>query len=311
MVPTSGHYDLTKECLSHLARQTRPHTVIVSDNGGSEETAERVAEEWPAARLLRSQENLSFAAACNRGVKQGSGEVVVLLNNDVYCRPDWLKRLVVPLETQPATGSVACLLVQPGERLIDSVGLCADPTLAGFPRLAGLPVERVGEPRPALAGPAGGAAAYRREAWEQVGGLDEAIFAYSEDLDLALRLRAAGWEAAVVPEAVGLHVGSATHGHRTAWQRSHSGFARGYLLRRYGVLRGRHAPRTLATETVVMLGDALISRDLAAVSGRFAGWRSAAGLERRKAPTDALDPGIGLRDSLALRTRIYGRSTST
>lgn len=307
MIPTSGRYDLTRECLSHLARQTRPHTVIVSDNGGDEETAERVGRERPAVRLIRSQKRLSFAAACNRGADAGEGEVVVLLNNDVYCHPDWLERLIAPLEAEPETGSVACLLVQPGEQLIDSVGLCADPTLAGFPRLAGLPVARAGDVRPRLAGPSGGAAAYRRTAWEQMGGLDEAIFAYSEDLDLALRLRAAGWGAAVVPEAVGIHLGSATHGHRTAWQRRHAGFARGYLLRRYGVLRGRHAPRALGTEAAVVLGDAVISRDLAAVAGRVAGWRSAGGLARRTAPADTLDAEIGMRDSLALRTQIYGR----
>lgn len=310
MIPTSGHYELTRECLAHLARQNRQHTVIVLDNGGSAETTERVASEWPAVRLIRSQENLSFAAACNRGVEQGDGEVVVLLNNDVYCRPDWLERLVAPLEAEPATGSVACLLVQPGEQLIDSVGLCADPTLAGFPRLAGQAVARASDAQPALTGPAGGAAAYRRSAWEQVGGLDEAIFAYSEDLDLALRLRGADWGAAVVPEAVAVHLGSATHGHRTAWQRRHAGFARGYLLRRYGVMRGRHAARALATEAAVVLGDAFISRDLAAISGRLAGWRSASGLARRGTPAEALDPEIGIRDSLALRTSIYGRTTS-
>jgi len=307
VIPTSGRYDLTGECLSHLARQTRPHTVIVSDNGGGGETAEGVSREWPAVRLIRSEDRLSFAAACNRGAEAGEGEVVVLLNNDVYCRPDWLERLVAPLEAEPQTGSVACLLVQPGEQAIDSVGLCADHTLAGFPRLAGLPVARGGDARPRLAGPAGAAGAYRRTAWDQVGGLDEAIFAYAEDLDLALRLRAAGWGAAVAPEAVGMHLGSATHGHRTAWQRRHAGFARGYLLRRYAVMRGRHAARALATEVAVAFGDAVISHDLAALSGRVAGWRSASGLTRRTAPADALDPDIGMRESLALRTRIYGR----
>jgi len=284
--------------------------VIVSDNGGSEETAERVGREWSAVRLIRSRENLSFAAACNRGVEQGDGEVVVLLNNDVYCRPDWLERLIAPLQAEPRTGSVACLLVQPGERVIDSVGLCADRTLAGFPRLAGLPVARAGDARPRLAGPAGAAGAYRRTAWDQVGGLDEAIFAYAEDLDLALRLRGAGWRAAAVPEAVGMHLGSATHGHRTAWQRRHAGFARGYLLRRYGILRSRQAMRALTTEAAASLGDAVLSRDFAALSGRVAGWRSASGLARRTAPAEALDAEIGMRDSLALRTRIYGRVTS-
>jgi GT2 family glycosyltransferase len=240
-------------------------------------------------------------------VEQGDSKILVLLNNDVYCRPDWLERLVAPLEAEPATGSVACLLVQPCEQLIDSVGLCADPTLAGYPRLAGQPVARAADARPALAGPSGGAAAYRRSAWEQVGGLDEAIFAYSEDLDLALRLRGAGWGAAVAPDAVGVHLGSATHGHRTAWQRRHAGFARGYLLRRYGILRSRQALRALTIEATVALGDALISRDLAAASGRLAGWRSAGGHEHRDAPAEALDPEIGLRDSLTLRTKIYAR----
>jgi N-acetylglucosaminyl-diphospho-decaprenol L-rhamnosyltransferase len=127
---------------------------------------------------------------------------------------------------------------------------------------------------------------------------------------VALRLRAAGWEAVVVPEAVGMHLGSATHGHRTAWQRRHAGFARGYLLRRYGLLRGRQAPRALATEAGAALGDALISRDLAAVSGRIAGWRSARGLTRRETPTEALAQEIGMRESLALRRGIYAPKTS-
>ncbi len=307
VIPTSGRYELTENCLSHLERQTRAHTVIVSDNGGGGETAERLGRDWPAVRLIRSADVLSFAAACNRGADAGDGEVVVLLNNDVYCRPDWLERLVAPLEADARVGSVACLLVQPGEERIDSVGLCADRTLAGFPRLAGLPVLRAGDAWPRLAGPAGGAGAYRRIAWDQAGGLDERIFAYSEDLDLSLRLRDAGWGAVAEPEAVGIHLGSATHGHRTAWQRRHAGFARGYLLRRYGLLRSRQALRTLASEITVTLGDAVLSRDLAALSGRVAGWRSAAGLARRSAPPDALDQSIGMRESFALRTRIYAR----
>jgi GT2 family glycosyltransferase len=310
VIPTCGRYELTAKCLAHLARQTRSHTVIVSDNGGDEQTVERISREWPAVKVIRSEHRLSFAAACNRGVRAGEGEVAVLLNNDVYCRPDWLDHLVAPLEAESATGSVACLLVRPGEQLIDSVGLTADPTLAGFPRLAGLEVARAEEARPTLVGPSGGAAAYRRTAWEQVGGLDEAIFAYSEDLDLALRLRGAGWGAAFAPRAVGMHLGSATHGHRTAWQRRHAGFARGYLLRRYGVMRGRHAPRALTTEVAVALGDALISRDFAATAGRIAGWRSAHGLARRAVPANAFDADIGMLESWGLRRSIYSPKTS-
>ncbi|HEY2571018.1 MAG TPA: glycosyltransferase family 2 protein, partial [Solirubrobacteraceae bacterium] len=246
-----NRYDLTDSCLRHLKAQTIDHRVIVIDNGSTDETHDRVATEWPGVTLQRLAQNHGFAEACNRGVAGGSGEIVVLLNNDVDARPDFLARLVAPLADDARLGSVAALMLQPGERLIDSAGLAADAVLGGFPRLQGRDAEQAGSERPLLAGPAGTAAAYRRSAWEQVGGLDESIFAYMEDFDLALRLRSAGWRSTVAPDAVGVHLGSATHGHRSARQRRNGGFGRGYMLRRYGLLRGRTAPRTLATEAVV------------------------------------------------------------
>jgi GT2 family glycosyltransferase len=233
---------------------------------------------------------------------------VVLLNNDVDARPDFLERLALPLQSDSELGSVAALMLQPGGQSIDSAGLAADVTLGCFPRLQGLSVEQARNERPVLAGPAGTAAAYRRRAWEQVGGLDEAIFAYMEDFDLALRLRSAGWKSVLAVDAVGIHLGSATHGHRSAWQRRHGGFGRGYLLRRYDLLRGPAARRTLGTEAVVVLADLAISHDLEALRGRLSGWRAGARAPHRaRPPSEAVDQTISFRDSLALRRGVYGR----
>jgi N-acetylglucosaminyl-diphospho-decaprenol L-rhamnosyltransferase len=302
-----NRYELTDSCLRHLHAQTLDHRVIVVDNGSTDDTRARLRVEWPAARLEYFDRNQGFPTACNRGVTAGNGEIVVLLNNDVDVHPDFLQRIVEPLR-EPTVGSVAPLILQPGEELIDSVGLAADVTLAGFPRLQGFPRACAGEPSPVMAGPAGTAAAYRRSAWEQIGGLDEAIFAYMEDFDLALRLRGAGWRSVAALDAIGVHLGSATHGHRSAWQRGHGGFSRGYTLRRYGVMHARTAPRVLATETVVVLGDLLISHDLAALRGRIAGWR-AGGAHAQLAlpPPEAIDAGIGFRESLARRRGVYER----
>src|SRR3984957_18052076 len=288
-----GRYELTSSCLRHLAAQSIDHHVILVDNGSTDDSADRIRSEWPEVQMERFADNRGFAEACNRGVAAGQREIVVLLNNDVDGRPDCPERLVAPLQRSPEVGAVAALMLQPGERLIDSAGLTADVTLGGFPRLQGLDVAEATRERPILAGPAGTAAAYRRVAWEQVGGLDETIFAYMEDFDLALRLRSAGWEAVFAKDAVGVHLGSATHGHRSAWQRRHGGFGRGYMLRRYGLLRGRHGARTLAGECAVVAGDLAISRDLAALRGRLAGWRAAAGLPRlHKPPPEAIDSSI-------------------
>jgi N-acetylglucosaminyl-diphospho-decaprenol L-rhamnosyltransferase len=308
VIVTYGRYELTDSCLRHLRAQTVEHRVILVDNGSTDDTRVRVGEEWPDVRLERFDENRGFAEACNHGVAAGDGEIVVLLNNDVETRPDFLARLIASLEADSRVGSVAALMLQPGERVIDSAGLAADATLACFPRLQGLPSAQASCERPVLAGPAGTAAAYRRTAWEQVGGLDEAMFAYYEDFDLALRLRSAGWSSVLAADAVGVHLGSATHGHRSAWQRRHGGFGRGYLLRRYGVLRGRGAARTLATEAMVVGADLVISRDLAALRGRLAGWRAGRGAARLSPPpVEAVDRAIGFRESLALRRGVYGR----
>jgi N-acetylglucosaminyl-diphospho-decaprenol L-rhamnosyltransferase len=302
-----NRYELTESCLRHLQAQTLEHRVILVDNGSTDDTRERVRADWPDVHVEPFDENHGFPEACNRGVAAGTGEVVVLLNNDVDCRPDFIERLVAPLR-DPTVGSVASLMLQPGGERIDSIGLAADAVLAGFPRLQGLPAGCAGDPEPALTGPAGAAAAYRRIAWEQVGGLDETIYAYMEDFDLALRLRTAGWRAAAAPDAVGVHLGSATHGHRSSWQRLQGGFGRGYMLRRYGLLRGRSATRALATEAVVVLGDLWISRDTAALRGRLAGWRAGRSRPRLPLPPrESIDTHIGFRDSLAMRRGVYER----
>jgi N-acetylglucosaminyl-diphospho-decaprenol L-rhamnosyltransferase len=302
VVPTYDGWELTERCLTHLAQQTMPHTVIVADNGSTDGTPEAVVRRFPAARLVETGGNLGFAIACNRGAQAGDGDAIVLLNNDVDCPPDFLERLVAPLAGDAQAGSVAAVLLQPETGLLDSVGLTADRTLAGFPRHHRRPITEAGTVKPALTGPSGAAAAYRRTAWEEVGGLDEGVFFYLEDLDLALRLRSAGWKAAVALDARAVHRGGASIGRRSLRQRRLAGFSRAYFLRRYGLLRTRAAPRVVVTEAAVVAGDALLARDLQAFAGRLAGWRAASNRPRRSAPPpEAIEHAIGLLQSLRLR----------
>jgi hypothetical protein len=85
-----------------------------------------VTRGWPELTLGRLEHNRGLAEACNRGVAAGSEEIMALLNNDVDCDPRFLQALVVPLHADP----VAALTVQPGEPLIDSIGVGVNVTLA-------------------------------------------------------------------------------------------------------------------------------------------------------------------------------------
>jgi GT2 family glycosyltransferase len=82
----------------------------------------------------------------------------------------------------------------------------------------------------------GAVLAIRREAFDAVGGFDEAYFLYQEEVDLCYRLRAAGWEIHYAPVATVLHVGGASTSQRAAetfgqYVRSTQRFARLRLSR--------------------------------------------------------------------------------
>jgi GT2 family glycosyltransferase len=229
----------------------------------------------------------------NAGARAGDGDVLVLVNDDVELEPGALAALLEPLKAE-RVGMVAGLSTIPGTDLVDGFGIELDVTLAAYNRLRH---RRPDDVPGALLGPSGGLAAYRRRAFEEVGGFDERLFAYGEDVDLALRLRLAGWETAAGSTARGVHLGGASFGVDSPRQRFLAGFARAFLLRRYGVLRGRHAIRALLVEALVVAAGLVRGRTLAHVRGRSAGWRAARG-ERLPVPPGAVDPGITLPEAL-------------
>src|SRR4051812_9028624 len=157
VIPVHNRWSLTERCLELLREQTIRHTVIVCDNGSTDDTVERLGEAFADVRLVVLGANTGFTTACNRGVAAGNGQTVVLLNNDVECRPDFLERLVAPLADDAGVGSVAGLLLVPGEQHIESFGLSVDPTLAGYPRLRGEPSGAAQTESPVLIGPSGAA----------------------------------------------------------------------------------------------------------------------------------------------------------
>lgn len=285
-------------CLERLEAQSQPHTVWLVDNASGDGTVAAVRERFPAVRVLELDSNVGFGAAVNAGVAAGEAEAVVLVNDDVELEDGALAALVEPL-ADPAVGMVAGLTTMPGSGLVDGFGIEVDVTLAPYNRLRGEPV---GAAEGVLLGPSGALAAYRRRAFDAVGGFDRRIFAYGEDVDLALRLRLAGWLAVAADGARGVHVGGASFGVDSPLQRRLSGFARGFLLRRYGILRTRHAPRALAFEALIVAVGIVRGRTLAHVRGRVAGWRAAT--DRLPLPAGAVDRRISAGEALRrLRSR--------
>lgn len=290
--------------LRGLGKQTRPADVVLVDNGSSDDSVELARRALPQVRVVELGENLGFGPAINRAVAEQTGDPVILLNNDAEPEPRFVEALLEGLGE--GIDSVAGVLVQErSPELIDSAGVVADATLMGFDYLHGEPANAA-ETAAAPLGPTGGAALYRLEAFERVGGFDERIFLYYEDLDLALRLAAAGGRCQLAPEARAVHAYSASLGPASAAKYARTGWSRGYMLRRYGVMRNpRLALRALACESALCAGQILRDRTAAGLKGRLRGWRDAAGLEHREAAGAPLLE-ISAREALALRRRRRG-----
>jgi N-acetylglucosaminyl-diphospho-decaprenol L-rhamnosyltransferase len=290
--------------LRSLGAQTRPVDVVLVDNGSDDESVELTRRELPEAAVLEFGRNLGFGPAINRAVAEHPADPVILLNNDAEAEPRFAEALLDGLGE--GVQSVAGVLLQErAPELIDSAGVVADATLMGFDYLHGEPVAAAAE-APDPLGPTGGAALYRHDALTAVGGFDERIFLYYEDLDLALRIAAAGGRCRLAPDARALHAYSASLGAASARKYAWTGWTRGYMLRRYGVMRNpRLAARALACEAALTAGQLLKDGTAAGLKGRLRGWRNGAGLPLRELDGAPLLE-ISARESLALRRRRRG-----
>jgi len=265
VIPTLNARELLRDALASLAGER----VVVVDNASTDGTAEMVEREFPGVRLLRNAENLGFGRAVNQGAAEAEGDVLMLVNNDVVCEPGFVARLCAPFEDE-RVGMAAGVLVQAAApELIDSAGIEIDPTLRAFDYLWNQPVgelERAADPL----GPCGGAAAYRLSAFREAGGFDETFFAYWEDVDLALRLRLAGWDCRLAAGARALHRHGATLGASSPAARRLEAFGRAYVLAKHRVPRG---PRVALLDWPALLVHALVRRELAPIRERQRGLR--------------------------------------
>ncbi len=212
IIPTHHRTDLLQACLRAATRHAPAHTeIIVVDDASPGAAASAIAASF-AVRAVRLERQRGFAIAANTGIRASSGDIVEMLNDDTEVQPGWADA-VLPWFADPAVGSVAPLvLAWPDGGLIDSAG---DRYYIG-----GVATKRChGETlapqhlRPCrVFGVSAAAGFYRRTALERVGLFAEDFGSYFEDVDLAFRLRRAGFTAMCEPASRVLHHVSASYG---------------------------------------------------------------------------------------------------
>ncbi len=214
VVPTAGASPWLGECLAALREDGgRELGLILVQQGGAAlpEATARLCDE-----VLRLPESLGFAAAANLGIARLRGDFVALVNDDAVIEPGWCTALVDVLRADATIAAVQGVNVKLREpHLADGWGIGWNRSWQAVQLGRDEPPPAASAPPREVFGVSATAAVFRRAALEAVALPGAAIFdpgleSYYEDVDLAVRLRAAGYRALSVPAARARHAGSVT-----------------------------------------------------------------------------------------------------
>lgn len=214
VIPNYNGKNLLENCLRTLENQSyKDFKVLVVDNGSTDGSVNidsgTLDIEW-----IVLKENLGFCGAVNLGIQRTRTPYLILLNNDTETEQYFVEELLRGIKRSEHIFSCGAQMIDYRKHeVLDNAGDLY--TAMGWAVARGKgrlckDYEKVTRVFSCCAG----AAIYRMDMIQKIGGLDEKHFAYLEDVDLGYRARIAGFENWYIPQAKVYHVGSATTGTR-------------------------------------------------------------------------------------------------
>jgi GT2 family glycosyltransferase len=207
-------------CLESLADAPprRNMEVLVVDNASADGSIEMIETKFPWVKLIKNSENLGFSRGNNVGIRQCQGRYIALVNPDVIVFPGCLDELADFLDQNTKVANVGPRVFNPD--------MTRQSTCRQFPTLwnnfcSATRLESIFKGSRFFAGEhmfyflhdrtlavdviVGCFSMIRREAFDEVGLLDEDLFMYGDDVDWCRRARNAGWQVVFYPNARAIH----------------------------------------------------------------------------------------------------------
>lgn len=206
--------EFLEDCLSCVLDQdlsSDQYEVLYVDNGSRDGSPDLVRERFPQVAVLQLDRNYGYAEGNNIGVRHTRGEFVVFLNQDTVVHRSWLRELIEGVRSSPDVMAGHANVIQSwypeysglAQRADVSAAYTVELTRLGYGHYRRL--DSSDRPMDVLF-LHGVCIIIRRRVVDELGYVfDAAFFAYAEDIDLGLRVRALGYRCVVIPKAVVYH----------------------------------------------------------------------------------------------------------
>lgn len=209
-LPSVVEYSVSDESLSV--------SVVVADNGSSDDSVAFMREYYPQVQLVLLDKNYGFAEGYNRALAQVEADYYVLLNSDVECTPHWIAPVVAMMERDPQVAIAQPKLMMYDQKdtfeyaggaggFIDSYGypFCRGRIFSTLEQDHGQYDDECN-----IFWATGAAMFVKASIFHQLGGLDGDFFAHMEEIDFCWRTQNSGYTVRYCPQSVLYHVGGGT-----------------------------------------------------------------------------------------------------
>ena len=196
--------EFLEKCIPSLTRAVkacpRGVQIIVVDNGSSDDSLEYLRGSFPNIRLIALEKNLEFAPAMNIGFRQAQGDVIIGLNNDVVVEEDFISPLIRHFDGAKDIFAVSAKMLLWDKKTLNFGRAVGNFNWGFFRRKF---EEPIGATNALYA--CAGAFAVRKDRFLELGGFDEDMLAFWEDLDLCYRAWKQGYRTVYEPQSIVYH----------------------------------------------------------------------------------------------------------
>lgn len=214
--------DITDECLRRLQKAGNEAQIIVLDNASSDGSVEMIKQKYPEVELIESRENTGYSRGNNIALKKAKHEIILLLNSDVFVEEDTLQKALECFKN-PECDVIGTKLVFENGNFQPSAGNLPNPFnvplwILGLSLIPG--IDHINSYHPKyksffnhmrkVGWVTGAFFMMRRKVYEKVGGFDENLFMYSEEVEFCKRIKDAGYKICYVPTIKVTHLHGAS-----------------------------------------------------------------------------------------------------